>query len=154
VSVTNALSRRLQVEVWREGQCASLAFAGGDVVEPLVVRKAAASERRHGTSVRVWPDARYFDSPELPRNELMHLLRSKAVLLPGVTVSLTIGEDRRQGVRDPDLALPGRPGRLSAAGSGGRPADPAVRRRAVRRPRRVGEHRRGRGRRLVRGLHR
>ena len=90
VSVTNALSRRLQVEVWREGQCASLAFAGGEVIEPLVVRKAVASERRHGTRVRVWPDARYFDSPDLPRGELMHLLRSKAVLLPGVAVSLTI----------------------------------------------------------------
>jgi topoisomerase-4 subunit B len=90
VSVTNALSRRLQVEVWREGQCASLAFAGGDVIEALVVRKATASERRHGTRVRVWPDARYFDSPDLPRSELMHLLRSKAVLLPGVSVSLSI----------------------------------------------------------------
>ena len=90
VSVTNALSSRLQVEVWREGQCASLAFAGGDVIEALVVRKSAASERRHGTRVRVWPDARYFDSPDLPRSELMHLLRSKAVLLPGVSVSLTI----------------------------------------------------------------
>ena len=89
VSVTNALARRLQVEVWRDGQCASLCFAGGDVVEPLLVRKAASSERRHGTSVRVWPDAKYFDNAELPRNELMHLLRSKAVLLPGVTVSLT-----------------------------------------------------------------
>jgi topoisomerase IV subunit B len=39
--------------------------------------------------VRVWPDAKYFDSAELPRHELMHLLRSKAVLMPGVTVTLT-----------------------------------------------------------------
>jgi topoisomerase-4 subunit B len=90
VSVTNALAKRLQVEVWRDGQAAGLSFAGGDVVEPLVVRKATGSERRHGTRVRVWPDPSYFDSPELPRGELMHLLRSKAVLLPGVTVSLTV----------------------------------------------------------------
>ena len=48
-----------------------------------------AGERKHGTSVRVWPDAKYFESPELPRHELMHLLRSKAVLMPGVTVTLT-----------------------------------------------------------------
>ncbi len=89
VSVTNALASRLQVTVWREGQCASLAFSGGDVVEPLVLRKPVAGERRHGTSVRVWPDAKYFESPELPKNELMHLLRSKAVLMPGVTVTLT-----------------------------------------------------------------
>jgi topoisomerase-4 subunit B len=90
VSVTNALARRLQVEVWRDGQCATLAFAGGDVAEPLVVRKASAGERRHGTRVRVWPDPKYFDSAELPRAELVHLLRSKAVLLPGVSVSLTL----------------------------------------------------------------
>jgi topoisomerase-4 subunit B len=90
VSVTNALAKRLAVTVWREGQCASLAFAGGDVCEALQLRKAAASERRHGTSVRVWPDAKYFESADLPRHELQHLLRSKAVLMPGVTVSLTV----------------------------------------------------------------
>jgi len=89
VSVTNALATRLQVSVWREGQMAQLAFSGGDVIEPLAVRKATASERKHGTSVRVWPDAKYFDAPELPRNVLIHLLRSKAVLMPGVTVTLT-----------------------------------------------------------------
>ena len=89
VSVTNALAKRLQVTVWREGQCASLAFSGGDVVEPLVVRPAERGERKQGTSVRAWPDAKYFESTELPRAELMHLLRSKAVLMPGVTVTLT-----------------------------------------------------------------
>jgi topoisomerase-4 subunit B len=90
VSVTNALSKRLQVSVWREGQSASLAFSGGDVIEPLVVRKAVAGERKQGTSVRAWPDAQYFESTELPRHELTHLLRSKAVLMPGVTVTLTV----------------------------------------------------------------
>ena len=88
VSVTNALARRLEVTVWREGQVARLAFAGGDVVEPLQVRPRTGGERRQGTSVRVWPDARYFESVELPRAELVHLLRSKAVLMPGVTVTL------------------------------------------------------------------
>ncbi len=90
VSVTNALARRLQVTVWREGQVATLAFAGGDVIEPLVLRKAAAGDRKRGTSVRVWPDAKYFESAELPRADLVHLLRSKAVLMPGVTVTLTV----------------------------------------------------------------
>src|SRR5574343_57438 len=89
VSVTNALSTRLQVTVWREGQVAQLAFSGGDVVEALAVRPAQAGERKKGTSVRVWPDAKYFESAELPRGELMHLLRSKAVLMPGVTGTLT-----------------------------------------------------------------
>jgi topoisomerase IV subunit B len=90
VSVTNALATRLAVTVYREGQVATLAFSGGDVVEPLALRKAAAGDRKSGTSVRVWPDAKYFESAELPRHELMHLLRSKAVLMPGVTVTLTV----------------------------------------------------------------
>jgi topoisomerase-4 subunit B len=90
VSVTNALAKQLDVTVWREGQVASLTFSGGDVTVPLATRKAAAGERKSGTSVRVWPDNRYFESPDLPRGELVHLLRSKAVLMPGVTVSLTI----------------------------------------------------------------
>ncbi len=88
VSVTNALAKKLAVTVYREGQVATIAFSGGDVVEPLAVRKAAAGDRKQGTTVRVWPDAKYFDSAELPRPELTHLLRSKAVLMPGVVVSL------------------------------------------------------------------
>jgi topoisomerase-4 subunit B len=88
VSVTNALAKRLEVASFRDGQVATLAFAGGDVATPLKLRERAAGERRLGTSVRVWPDAKYFESAELPRTELLHLLRSKAVLMPGVTVSL------------------------------------------------------------------
>lgn len=89
VSVTNALAKRLEVSSWREGQAAQLAFGGGDVIEPLAVRKAGSGDKKHGTRVRVWPDAKYFESAELPRTELVHLLRSKAVLMPGVTVTLT-----------------------------------------------------------------
>jgi len=90
VSVTNALSKRLEVTVWREGQVAKLAFSGGDVVEPLVIRKAAAGDRKTGTTARAWPDPKYFESAELPKAELTHLLRSKAVLMPGVTVTLLV----------------------------------------------------------------
>ena len=90
VSVTNALSKRLAVTVWREGQVATMAFGGGDVIEPLQLRKATGSERKHGTRVQAWPDAKYFESAELPKHDLVHLLRSKAVLMPGVTVTLTI----------------------------------------------------------------
>lgn len=89
VSVTNALAKRLEVQVWREGQTAALVFSGGDVIEPLVVKKLGAGDKKHGTRVRVWPDAKYFESAEFPRHELVHLLRSKAVLMPGVTVTLT-----------------------------------------------------------------
>jgi len=90
VSVTNALAKRLEVTVYREGQVARLAFSGGDVIEALVVRKAAAGDRKTGTTVRAWPDPKYFESVEFPKAELTHLLRSKAVLMPGVVVSLTI----------------------------------------------------------------
>ena len=89
VSVTNALARRLEVTTYREGQVASIVFSGGDVVEPLQVRKAAEGDRRSGTTVRVWPDGKYFESSALPAAEMAHLLRSKAVLMPGVTVTLT-----------------------------------------------------------------
>ncbi len=95
VSVTNALSRRLEVTVWRQGQVARIAFADGDVVETLAQRKLAAGERKHGTLVRAWPDAKYFESAELPKAELIHLLRSKAVLMPGVTVGLTFEKSGR-----------------------------------------------------------
>ncbi len=88
VSVTNALSTRLEVTSHREGQVAHLVFAGGNVVEPLQVRPLQAGERKQGTTVRVWPDAQYFEANQLPMGELVHLLRSKAVLMPGVTVTL------------------------------------------------------------------
>jgi topoisomerase-4 subunit B len=90
VSVTNALSKRLEVQSYREGKAAQLAFSGGDVIEPLVVRANDGGDRRQGTTVRAWPDAKYFESPQLPINELTHLLRSKAVLMPGVTVTLVV----------------------------------------------------------------
>ncbi len=100
VSVTNALAKKLQVTVWRDGEVATIGFAGGDVAQPLAKRKATAGERRHGTQVRVWPDARYFDGVELPRHELVHLLRSKAVLMPGVTVTLAV---EKSGQREPEV---------------------------------------------------
>ncbi len=98
VSVTNALSKRLEVTSYREGSVASLAFSGGDVIERLKVRKqeSAASnadgarDRKQGTTVRAWPDPKYFDSNLLPLAELTHVLRSKAVLMPGVTVTLVV----------------------------------------------------------------
>ena len=88
VSVTNALSTRLEATTYREGMVARLVFSGGDVVEPLVVRKAGEGDRKSGTTVRVWPDAKYFEAMALPIGPLMHLLRSKAVLMPGVSVTL------------------------------------------------------------------
>ena len=88
VSVTNALSKRLEATSYREGKVATLAFSAGDVIEPLVARATGEGDRKQGTTVRAWPDAKYFESSNLPMHELTHLLRSKAVLMPGVTVTL------------------------------------------------------------------
>ena len=94
VSVTNALSTRLEVTSHREGQVARLVFSKGDVIEPLIVRAAQAGERKSGTSVRAWPQASYFESSAIPLGELTHLLRSKAVLMPGVIVTLEHEKNR------------------------------------------------------------
>ena len=88
VSVTNALAKRMEVTSYRDGQVAHLVFQGGDVTDKLQVRKAESGDRKQGTVVRVWPDAKYFESANLPFGELTHLLRSKAVLMPGVSVTL------------------------------------------------------------------
>ncbi|MEX3957054.1 DNA topoisomerase IV subunit B [Trinickia symbiotica] len=90
VSVTNALSSRLDVTVWRDGKVARIGFAHGDVVGPLEVRAAEKGEKRSGTRVTALPDPKYFDSSNVPLGELQRLLRSKAVLLPGVEVTLVI----------------------------------------------------------------
>jgi len=86
VSVTNALSKRLEVTVWREGQMHALAFADGEIVEPLSVT-GSVPKRQTGTRIRVWPDGKYFDHASIPLAELLRVLRSKAVLLDGVTVT-------------------------------------------------------------------
>ncbi len=89
VSVTNALSTRLEVEVVREGGRHRIVFSGGNVVEPLE-RIGDTGKRASGTRLRIWPDAQFFDSPNIPQAELERLLRSKAVLLPGLEISLSI----------------------------------------------------------------
>jgi topoisomerase-4 subunit B len=88
VSVTNALSSRLEITVWREGGEHKITFANGDVIEKLKSRSLSKDERKSGTRVTAWPNAKYFDSPVIPQAELQRLLRSKAVLLPGVKVTL------------------------------------------------------------------
>ncbi len=88
VSVTNALAKRLEATSYREGSVARLVFEAGVVTEALHIRKAGEGDRKTGTTVRVWIDPRYFETAVLPMTELTHLLRSKAVLMPGVSVTL------------------------------------------------------------------
>jgi topoisomerase-4 subunit B len=87
VSVTNALSKRLEVRVKREGAVYEMAFAGGDVVEKLK-KTGKVPPKESGTYVRAWPDAKYFDVAKVARRDLEMLLRAKAVLLPGLRVTL------------------------------------------------------------------
>ncbi len=89
VSVTNALSERLEVEVRREGGVHAMAFADGAVARKLKrVRNCAKNDT--GTSVHIWPNKKYFDSPKVSLPDLERIVRSKAVLLPGVKVTLNI----------------------------------------------------------------
>jgi len=88
VSVTNALSTRLEVNVWRDGGQWAIAFEGGERVSPL--KKVGGSDGATGTRVQVWPDAKYFDDKNIPLAELARSLKARAVLLPGVTTSLVI----------------------------------------------------------------
>jgi topoisomerase IV subunit B len=88
VSVTNALSKRLEVQVWRDKQYSTLAFEHGFLVDKITSKSIPQGDKTSGTRVRVWPEAKYFDSAMIPLAELQRLLRSKAVLLPGVKVTL------------------------------------------------------------------
>jgi len=89
VSVTNALSSRMDVTVWRDGQEAHISFEDGLVVEPLSLAPSKRGKTKTGTSVTARPNPRYFDSATVPETALQRLLRSKAVLLPGCEVSYT-----------------------------------------------------------------
>ena len=86
VSVVNALSRRLEVRVKRDGGEYAMAFEGGEKVADLAT-VGSVGRRNTGTAIRFWPDARYFDSPKLSVPRLLHTLRAKAVLCPGLRVS-------------------------------------------------------------------
>src|SRR3954449_8574493 len=64
VSVTNALSKRLEVTTHREGHVARIVFSAGDVIEKLQLRKMQEGDRRQGTTVRAWGDPKYFESSQ------------------------------------------------------------------------------------------
>jgi len=85
VSVVNALSQRLEVWVRRGGKQYHMAFAGGEKTSDLKV-VGTVGVRNTGTTVRFWPDPKYFDSPKFTIPKLKHGLRAKAVLCPGLTI--------------------------------------------------------------------
>jgi topoisomerase-4 subunit B len=96
VSVVNALSKRLDVWIKRDGNEYHMAFDGGERASALEVA-GSVGRRNTGTRLRFWPDPKYFDSPRFNLRALRHLLRAKAVLCPGLTVRLL---DEASGERD------------------------------------------------------
>ncbi|MGK0680129.1 DNA topoisomerase IV subunit B [Proteus mirabilis] len=88
ISVVNALSKRIEVTVRREGKIYQIAFENGDKVEELH-QIGTCAKRDTGTSVHFWPDSTYFDIPRFSSKSLSHVLKAKAVLCPGVNVSFT-----------------------------------------------------------------
>lgn len=96
VAVTNALSRKVEVTVFRDAGQHSITFLDGVAERPLK-KTGSCARNQTGTSVRAWPNPGYFDSPNVNLVQLERSLRSKAVLLPGATISLTLektGETR------------------------------------------------------------
>ncbi len=88
VSVVNALSSKLEVWVKRGGVEYHMAFSGGEKKKALK-EVGRVGKQNTGTRVRFWPDAKYFDTPKINLAKLRHALRAKAVLCPGLKVSLT-----------------------------------------------------------------
>ena len=86
VSVVNALSNRLDVIVKRDGKVHQILFANGNKTADLQVIDTCG-QRNTGTILRFWPDASYFDSVKFSVSRLRHVLRAKAVLCSGLTIS-------------------------------------------------------------------
>ncbi|MCD9126439.1 DNA topoisomerase IV subunit B [Luteimonas fraxinea] len=96
VSVVNALSTLVEVHIKRDGSEHRITFRDGDRASPLEV-VGTVGKKNTGTRVRFWADPKYFDSPKFSVRALRHLLRAKAVLCPGLTVTLL---DEATGERD------------------------------------------------------
>ena len=115
VSVVNALSTKVEVFIKRDGQEHRMEFRDGIPSSPLLA-VGSVGKRNTGTRLRFWPDPKYFDTNKFAAKALRHLLRAKAVLCPGLTVSLfeeATGERNEwyfeNGLRDYLLGeLPGR----------------------------------------------
>ena len=86
ISVVNALSDRVEVTVKRNGEIYKIAFANGKKIEELQV-VGNCGRRNTGTTVRFWPNPKYFDSAKFSAHRLSHLLRAKAVLCPKLDIS-------------------------------------------------------------------
>jgi topoisomerase-4 subunit B len=88
VSVVNALSKRLEVSIKRDGKVYGMAFADGYKASDLE-ETGTVGKKNTGTTIHFWPDASYFDSAKFAVKKLQHNLRAKAVLCPGLHITFT-----------------------------------------------------------------
>ena len=96
VSVVNALSTRLEVDIKRGGKEFNISFADGKRKNKLK-QTGTVGQRNTGTTVRFWPDKQYFDAIKFSVRRLQHVLRAKAVLCPGLRITFL---DEQSGDKD------------------------------------------------------
>jgi topoisomerase-4 subunit B len=92
VSVVNALSKKLQVWVRRDGNEYFMWFADGKKKQELKV-SGTVGKRNTGTTIRFWPDEKFFDSVKFNIPRLKHVMRAKAVLSPGLRMRFISEQD-------------------------------------------------------------
>ncbi len=91
VSVVNALSEKLEIDVKRNGKVYHMEFADGDKVIDLT-ETGTVGKNNTGTTVKFWPNKKYFDSANVSVLKLKHVLRAKAVLCPGLKITLKVDQ--------------------------------------------------------------
>lgn len=85
ISVVNALSKNLEVTIKQHGKIQQMQFKDGETASKLT-EIGTTNKKDTGTTVRFWPDAKYFDSAKFSATHLKHILRAKAVLCPGLRI--------------------------------------------------------------------
>ena len=98
VSIVNALSKRLEITIHRDGNCYYMDFASGEKITslkkiPIKKNNTFRADQNiftsnTGTMIKFWPEAKYFDSPKISFEKLKHLLQAKAVLCSGLNIQL------------------------------------------------------------------
>ncbi|MDJ0941333.1 MAG: DNA topoisomerase IV subunit B, partial [Woeseiaceae bacterium] len=95
VSVVNALSKNLEVWIRRGGKEYNMSFASGRKRGKLE-EVGKVGKANTGTTIRFWPDPKYFDSAKFSLSRLKHALKAKAVLCPGLTVRLKVEKPKER----------------------------------------------------------
>lgn len=95
VSVVNALSKNLEIWVRRGGKEYNMAFKSGNKSSKLEV-VGSVGQRNTGTTIRFWPDGKYFESDKFSVSKLLHIMRAKAILCPGLTIKFDDQQNKKK----------------------------------------------------------